>query len=99
MSARKPRSKRAIPRFASEDEERRFWATHDATDYFDWSRAAHATFPNLRPTTTSISIRLPVSMLEELKALANAQDVPYQSLMKVFLSERLARERGRKIPA
>ena len=99
MSARKPRSRKAIPRFASEADERRFWATHDATDYFDWSRAVHATFPNLRPTTTSISIRLPVSMLEELKALANAQDVPYQSLMKVFLSERLARERGRKIPA
>jgi predicted DNA binding CopG/RHH family protein len=69
------------------------------TDYFDWSQAVQPTFPNLRPSTTSISIRLPVSMLEELKALAHERDVPYQSLMKVYLSERVARERGRKIPA
>jgi len=99
MSARKPKSRRAVPRFASEDEERQFWATHDVVDYFDWSRAAQPALPNLRPTTTSISIRLSVSMLEELKALANAQDVPYQSLMKVFLSERLVRERTRRVPA
>lgn len=99
MSARKPRSRKAIPRFASEDKERQFWATHDTVDYFDWPQAVQPAFPSLRPTTTSISIRLPVSMLDELKALANEKDVPYQSLMKVFLSERLARERGRKVLA
>lgn len=98
---RKPKkpARKAIPRFASEDAERRFWAEHDTTDYFDWSRAARASFPNLKPSTASISIRLPLSMLEELRALANEKDVPYQSLMKVYLAERLARERGRKIPA
>jgi predicted DNA binding CopG/RHH family protein len=99
MSARKPKSSKPLPRFTSEDKERRFWSSHDVVDYFDWNRAVQPTFPNLRPTTTSISIRLSVSMLEELKALANAQDVPYQSLMKVFLSERLVRERHRRVPA
>jgi predicted DNA binding CopG/RHH family protein len=92
-------SRRPIPRFASEDAERRFWAEHDTTDYFDWGRAAQPSFANLKPSTTSISIRLPLSMLEEIKALANEKDVPYQSLMKVYLAERLARERQRKIPA
>ncbi len=98
---RKPKkpSKKPIPRFASEDAERQFWAAHDTTDYFDWSKAAQPSFPNLKPSTTSISIRLPLSMLEELKALANEKDVPYQSLLKVYLAERLARERGRKVPA
>ena len=65
---------------------------------FDWDNAVEATFPNLKPSTTSISIRLPVPMLEELKALANERDVPYQSLMKVYLAERVARERLRKVP-
>ncbi|MEK7667648.1 MAG: BrnA antitoxin family protein [Gemmatimonadota bacterium] len=90
-----------LPRFRSEDEERAFWAKHDVADYFDWSRAVLATFPNLRPSTTTISIRLPEPMLEELKALANERDVPYQSLMKVFLAERIARERRmkRRVPA
>ncbi|MEK6769535.1 MAG: BrnA antitoxin family protein [Gemmatimonadota bacterium] len=99
MSARKKQSRKRIPRFASEDAERRFWATHDSVDYFDWDNAVQATFPNLKPSTTSISIRLPVPMLEELKALANERDVPYQSLMKVYLAERVARERVRKVPA
>ncbi len=90
------RKARPVPRFASEDAERRFWAKRDLVDYFDWERAASPTFPALKPSTASISIRLPVSMLEELKALANERDVPYQSLMKVYLSERLARERGKK---
>jgi len=98
---RKPKkpSRKPIPRFASEDAERRFWAKHDTTEYFDWKKAAQPSFPNLKPSTASISIRLPLPMLEELKALANAKDVPYQSLMKIYLAERLARERGRKIPA
>ncbi len=97
---RKPkRSKAVLPRFANEDEERQFWARHDATDYFDWDQAVQPTFPTLKPSTMSISIRLPVTMLEELKALANAQDVPYQSLMKVFLAERITRERRRRASA
>jgi predicted DNA binding CopG/RHH family protein len=87
-----------IPRFASEDEERKFWASHDTVDYFDWSKAVRATFPELKPSTTTISLRVPASMLEELKTLANEKDVPYQSLMKVFLAERIARERGSRRP-
>lgn len=95
--SRKPRKKSlSIPRFASEDEEREFWATHDTADYFDWSRAVVASFPNLKPSTTTISIRLPDGMLQDLKVLANDRDVPYQSLMKVFLAERLAAERRGK---
>lgn len=96
MSKRKKAPAKPLPRFASEDAERRFWAKHDASDYFDWSKAAQPAFPDLKPSTTSISLRLPVSMLEELKALANEKDVPYQSLLKVYLGERLVRERVRK---
>jgi predicted DNA binding CopG/RHH family protein len=94
MSMSRKRSRKAIPRFASEDEEREFWASHDTVDYFDWSKAVRATFPELKPSTTTISLRVPASMLEELKTLANERDVPYQSLMKVFLAERIARERS-----
>jgi predicted DNA binding CopG/RHH family protein len=97
MSVRKKKLK-PIPRFRSEDEERAFWASHDSTEYFDWDNAVEAQFPNLRPTTTAISLRLPVTMLEELKRQANQKDVPYQSLLKVYLSEQLARER-KKAPA
>ena len=96
MSKRARRSRKAIPHFANEDEERRFWAKHDVLDYFDWNKAAQPAFPSLKPSTASISLRLPVSMLEELKALANKRDVPYQSLMKVFLAERIERERAAK---
>jgi predicted DNA binding CopG/RHH family protein len=92
MSKARRAAPKPVPHFASEDEERRFWATHDATDYFDWSRAVEPTFPNLKPSTTAISLRLPVTMLEELKSLANARDVPYQSLLKVFLADRLTKE-------
>jgi len=101
MSGSRRPSKKPIPRFANENEERDFWASHDTVDYFDWSKAVRATFPELKPSTTTISLRVPASMLEELKALANERDVPYQSLMKVFLAERIARERGarRKVPA
>lgn len=83
-----------IPKFKSEDQERRFWATHDSTDYVDWSKAKQFPAPNLRPTLRTISLRLPVSLLEELKRLANQRDVPYQSLMKVFLAERIKAERA-----
>ena len=91
----KPKSKKQVPRFRNEDEEREFWATHDSTEYVDWKSAVQARLPNLKPSTATISLRLPESMLEELKVLANKRDVPYQSLMKVFLAERIERERGR----
>lgn len=96
MPKRKPKSKKAIPRFANEDQERKFWAEHDSTEFFDWSKAVQPSFPELRPSTTAISIRIPISMLEELKSLANQQDVPYQSLMKLYLAERIKKERIRK---
>jgi predicted DNA binding CopG/RHH family protein len=76
-------TKKTIPRFNSEDAERRFWSQHDTTDYFDWTKAKQPSLAGLKPSTTSISLRLPVSMLEELKTLANEKDVPYQSLLKV----------------
>ncbi|TVR51772.1 MAG: hypothetical protein EA426_19700 [Spirochaetaceae bacterium] len=81
-----------IPTFKNEDEERRFWAEHDSTEFVDWSKARRGVFPNLKPSTKTISLRLPESMLEELKLLANRKDVPYQSLVKVFLSERIESE-------
>ena len=81
-----------IPKFKTEDEEREFWATHDSTDYFDWDKAKRVVFPNLKPTTRTISLRLPNSMLDGLKVAANKRDVPYQSLIKMFLKERLDEE-------
>lgn len=93
------RSKRAlkkIPTFKTEDEEREFWAEADSTEYVDWSKARPMRFPLLRPTSTAISIRLPATLLTELRLLANEQDVPYQSLLKVYLAERVASERKRK---
>ena len=87
--------KKPIPKFRSEEEERQFWATHDSTDFIDWGTARKTKLPNLRPTLRTISIRLPASMIEDLKILANKHDVPYQSLMKVFLAERLDQERRR----
>src|ERR1051325_1101294 len=87
--------KKAIPKFRNEDDEREFWATHDSTEYVDWSTARTTRLPSLKPSLRTISIRLPVSMIEDLKVLANRRDVPYQSLLKVFLAERLAQERRR----
>lgn len=81
-----------IPRFNNEDEEREFWATHDSTDYFDWDKAEIVVFPKLKPTTRTISLRLPVSMLDRLRMIANKSDVPYQSLIKMILQERVDRE-------
>jgi predicted DNA binding CopG/RHH family protein len=81
-----------IPKFKNEDEERAYWASHDASDLIDWKKGKRATFPNLKPSVKSISLRLPESLLEELKQLANKKDVPYQSLLKVFLSERIEQE-------
>ncbi len=88
-------AKRTIPKFRSEEQERRFWATHNSSDYVDWSKAERRSFPNLKPTLRTISVRLPVSMIENLKVIANQRDVPYQSLLKVFLAERLEQERRR----
>lgn len=84
--------KNKIPKFKNEDAERAYWASHDSADLVDWKKAKRAAFPNLRPSLKSISLRLPESMLEELKVLANKRDVPYQSLLKIFLSERIAEE-------
>jgi predicted DNA binding CopG/RHH family protein len=85
----KAKAKR-IPRLASEAAERRFWEKHDSSPYVDWSRAERVTLPNLKPTTRSISLRLPLRMLERIKAEANARDVPYQSLIKIWLAEKLS---------
>jgi predicted DNA binding CopG/RHH family protein len=81
-----------IPKFRNEDEEREFWSKHNSTDYLDWKKARKVTFPNLKPSVKTISIRLPQMMLEELKLLANKRDVPYQSLLKMFLAERIEKE-------
>ena len=81
-----------LPKFKNEDQERDFWAKHDSTAYVDWSNARRVAFPNLKPATRTISVRLPESLIANLKTLANAQDVPYQSLMKVFLSEKVRQE-------
>lgn len=78
-----------IPAFASEAEERAFWESHDSTEYLDWTKAKRAIFPNLKPSTTSISLRLPVSLLERIKIAANKRDVPYQSLIKTWLAEKV----------
>ena len=84
--------KKKIPKFNTEDQERKFWKTHDSSDYIDWNDAEEVTLPKLKPSTKTISIRLPESLLEELKVLANKRDVPYQSLLKMFLSERIDAE-------
>ena len=83
---------KTIPKFKTEESEHKFWAKHDSTEYIDWSKAKRTVFPNLKPSTKTISLRLPETMLEELKLLANKRDVPYQSLLKVFLSERIDSE-------
>jgi predicted DNA binding CopG/RHH family protein len=84
--------KNRIPQFRTEEEEREFWASHDSTEYIDWSKAESVTLSNLKPSVRSISIRLPEIMVEELKLLAHKRDVPYQSLMKIFISEKVEEE-------
>ncbi len=76
------------PSFKTEAEERAFWQSHDSSDYIDWKKAERAQLPNLKPTTKSISLRLPISLLERIKIAANKQDVPYQSLIKMWLAEK-----------
>ena len=84
--------KKVVPRFKTEDAEHEFWASHDSTDYIDWRKARRSTLPKLKPSSQTISIRLPKPMLDRLKLLANKRDVPYQSLLKIFVAERLKAE-------
>jgi predicted DNA binding CopG/RHH family protein len=84
--------KKRIPKFKSEAEERKFWQTHDSSEYVDWEEAERTVLPKLKPSSRTISLRLPESMIEELKLLANKKDVPYQSLLKVYLAEKLEEE-------
>ena len=88
---------RPMPKFKNEDQERKFWATHDATDYFDIESPVVLDLAKLKPTTESISLRLPAYLLSRIKEIANSRDVPYQSLMKVFLAERVEKELRAKI--
>lgn len=87
-----------LPKFKGEAEEADFWSKHDATEYIDFSEGRRVIFPNLKPTLRTISIRLPESLIEHLKVLANKRDIPYQSLMKLFLAEKIEEEMhaGRK---
>jgi predicted DNA binding CopG/RHH family protein len=83
---------RSIPQFKSEDEERDFWSENDSSDYVDWKKAQVIRFPNLKPSTKTISVRFPEILLDDLKILANKRDVPYQSLLKIFVAERVEEE-------
>lgn len=83
---------RPIPKFKNEEEEAKFWDTHDTTEYFDTTKPIRLIFPNLRPSTKIVTIRLPASLVANLKSLANKKDVPYQSLLKVFLAEKVRDE-------
>jgi predicted DNA binding CopG/RHH family protein len=84
--------KKKIPNFKNEAEERRFWQIHDSADFMDWSNAGTPSFPKLKPSTQTISLRLPEPLLDDLKRLANKRDVPYQSLLKTFLADRIESE-------
>ena len=86
------KTRKKLPKFTNEDEEREFWSTADSTSYVDWSKARRVSLPNLKPTLRTISVRLPESMIAELKVLANKRDVPYQSLLKLFLADRIREE-------
>jgi predicted DNA binding CopG/RHH family protein len=90
--------RKPLPKFKNEDDERQFWANADSTEYVDWSSAKPSSLPKLKPSLRTISIRLPVAMIEDLKRLANQRDVPYQSLLKVFLADRLTQERRSRLP-
>lgn len=81
--------KESIPKFKTEAQERAYWETHDSTVHVDWTQAKKVKLPNLKPTTKTISLRLPQHLLDSIKVAANARDVPYQSLIKVWLQEKL----------
>lgn len=87
-----PKELKEIPTFKNEDEEREFWASHDSTEYINWDEAEAIILPKLKPSTRTISLRLPELMLNELRVIANKRDVPYQSLIKIFLKERIDQE-------
>ncbi len=90
---------KSIPKFKNEDEERAFWSEHDSSEYLNWKSAERVLFPNLKPSTRSISLRLPESLLDALRQMANERDVPYQSLIKIFLQERIERDlKSRHLP-
>lgn len=84
--------KKEVPKFKTEDQERAFWAQNDSTEFVDWSKGKETVFPALKPSTKTISLRLPESMLNDLKLLANKRDIPYQSLLKMILVEKLDKE-------
>lgn len=84
------RKSKSLPEFRDEAEERQFWEAHDSSDYIDWSKAGRARLVNLRPSTRSISLRLPLPLLERIKIAANKRDIPYQSLIKTWLAEKAA---------
>jgi len=84
--------KKIIPRFDNEERERDFWVREDSTEYIEWNKGKRVVFPRLKPSTKTISIRLPETLLEDLRYLANKLDVPYQSLLKVYLAERVEEE-------
>ena len=88
------KAKTKIPAFKSEAEKRAFWEKHDSTDYVDWSKAKKAIMPNLKPTTTTISLRLPEALLDRIKVEANKRDMPYQSLIKAWLAQDIEEHRG-----
>jgi len=85
-----PRQLKRIPPFKTEAQERRFWESHDSTEYVKWSQAEDVRLPNLKPSTQTISLRLPTPLLESIKIEANKRDVPYQSLIKVWLKEKVS---------
>ena len=90
---------KSVPKFKNEDAERAFWDENDSSDYFDWKNAERVLFPNLKPSTKSISLRLPESLLDALRQMANERDVPYQSLIKMILQERIEQDlRSRHLP-
>lgn len=89
MTKNMSKKRKPIPAFRNEAEERRFWETHDSMDYVDWNKGERVQFPNLKPSTTAISLRLPVSLLDRIKIAANKRDMPYQSLIKAWLAEKI----------
>jgi len=90
---------KSIPKFKNEEEERAFWSEHDSSEYLDWKSAERILFPNLKPSTKSISLRLPESLLDALRQMANERDVPYQSLIKMILQDRIERDlKSRHLP-
>ncbi len=91
---------KSIPKFKDENEERDFWAENDSSEYLDWKSAERMLFPNLKPSTRSISLRLPESLLDAIRQLANERDVPYQSLIKMILQERIEQDfKSRHVPS